>query len=443
MTRNEEMKGLLERVDFKLSGGFKGLLYLFVAVGVVGFIVGTMSGHPHFAWQALLVNTIFFASISFGGLLFSIMWTVTDAKWSRPMKRIAEGAFAFMPVAVILFFVLFFGADYFFEWVDHEKVIHSKAGWLDMGFFVKRNIVMMALLLIGAWIYLKNTLRPDIGLAKKLTGFGNAFADKFTKGFSSVEEEQEKSFHKGHYIAPIFAFLIALVITLIAFDWMSSIDQEWFSTMYGVQYLAASLIGGMCFINLTTGWARSKYGLEDYVTTVRFHDMGKFIFAFCLLWTYMCFSQVLVIWYGNIPEETPFLILRMQSHEWSWLFWLLTVMMFLVPFFGLLSRTVCNSVWGTRILATEILMGLWLEKYFLIVPSIQENMVAAGAAGHGAHGAAHGPLGLPGWQYNIYDFALTLGVGGAFLLCFFWFMQRVPALPISDRNFFKDPNAHH
>ena len=445
-TRNDEMKELLERVQITPSSGLKGMLYLFVAIGVVGFIVGLASGHPELAWQALLVNTVFFASISFGGLIFSIIWTVTDAKWSRPMKRIGEGAFAFAPVALLLLIVALFGAEHYWEWVDHDKAIHSKAAWLEFNFFVKRNLILFVIVMGMAWIYLKAVLRPDIGLAKQLTGFSNPFADRMVKNYGSQEEEQEKSFRKLHMYSPWFAFAMVMLISAIAWDWVMSIDQEWFSTMFGVQYLAASLIAGMCFINLTSGWMKTKFQLGDYISTVRFHDTGKFIFAFCLLWSYMCFSQVIVIWYGNIPEETPFLILRMQSESWSWMFWLLTAMMFIIPFFGLMPRTVCNSVVASRILAIEILIALWLEKYFIIVPSMQENQAAAAAAGgHGGHAVAHTArgVGLPGFHYSMYDFALTLGVGGGFMLCFFWFMKRVPNLPISDRHFFKDPNAHH
>ncbi len=450
MTRNEEMKALLERTSFQLSGSIKGMLFLFVAIGAVAFIVGLLSGHPEKAWQALLINTIFFGSISFGGLAFSLIWTITDAKWSRPLKRLAEATFAFVPVLGVLYIILFFGSEHFFEWYDHDNVIHSKEGWLNMGFFVKRNIFMFLLAMGLGWVYIKRSLRPDIGLAKSLTGFSNPFADRIVKNYGSQEEEQEKTFMGNHYLAPAVAFLLVLFTTVIAFDWMMSIDQEWFSTMFGVQYLVASLIAGGCFIAIVAGFAKTKLGLEDYITTVRYHDIVKFIFAFCLLWTYMCFSQVITIWYGNLPEETPFMILRMMSHEWGWMFWVIMVMMFIIPYFGLMPRTVCNSVWASRIIAIEILVGLWLEKFFMIVPSMQENAVAEqlrNGTAHGAHGGGHGgmagPVGLPGFEYNMYDFALTLGLGGAFLLCYFWFLARVPVVPISDKHFFKDPSAHH
>ena len=431
MTRNEEMKAVLESTTFKLSGGLRGLFVLFVAIGLVGFIVGASGSHPPLAWQALLTNTVYFGGIAFGGLMFSVIWHITDANWGRPYKRFSEALGAFAPIAGLLYLVLFFGAHHFFQWMDHDKVIHSKAAWLNFPFFVERNVILYVVVLILAFIYVKNSLRPDIGLAKKLNNFSNGFADKFVSGYGDQDAEQKACKKKNDRIAVLLAMGWGLLSSLIAFDWIMSIDQEWFSTMFGVQYLAASLITGMACLNLISGVAWKKLGLDGYINTSRHHDTGKFIFAFCLLFTYMVFSQVLVIWYGNIPEETPYLLLRMHSHEWGWLFWVLAVMIFLVPFFGLMPRTVCNLPWASRIFAIDVLVAIWLEKYFLIAPSIQENM--ADAAGVGAH--------LAGFQYNIFDFSITLGVLGAFLLSVFWFLSKVPAVPISDPRFYKE--GHH
>ena len=173
--------------------------------------------------------------------------------------------------------------------------------------------------------------------------------------------------------------------------------------MFGVQYAVANLIGAAAVIMIASGIAQKRFRLEEYITTVRYQDISKLAFSACLLWTYMIFSQVLVIWYGNLPEETPYLILRMQSHEWGWMFWVIMILLFFIPFFGLMSRTACNSIWFSRIIAIIILIGVWFEKYFLIVPSIQENMAADG--GHGG--------GLAGFHYNFYDISITLDVRGS------------------------------
>ncbi|MBW2336019.1 MAG: hypothetical protein JRF47_04545 [Deltaproteobacteria bacterium] len=171
--------------------------------------------------------------------------------------------------------------------------------------------------------------------------------------------------------------------------------------------------------------------MDEYITIDRYHDLAKLTFAVCALWTYLIFSQVLVIWYADLPEETPYLILRMQSVEWGWMFWVLFFLMFFIPFFGLMSRTACNSIWFSRLIAVDVLVGVWLEKYFLIVPSIQENNASSGLI--------DASRGLPGFSPNFYDVSITLGVLGIFLLSYFWFLQRVPAVPISDPLFLRKP----
>ncbi|MCP4689031.1 MAG: polysulfide reductase NrfD, partial [Desulfobacterales bacterium] len=140
MSRDNEMKALLEQTRFRVDGLPKKLLLCFVGVGVIGFLVGLIGSSSHLAWRALLVNTLFFGGIALGGLGFSVMFTLTNAKWGRPIKRLAEALSAFTPIAALLLCLLFFGADHFFEWMDHDKVMHVKAGWLNFPFFIIRNV---------------------------------------------------------------------------------------------------------------------------------------------------------------------------------------------------------------------------------------------------------------------------------------------------------------
>jgi hypothetical protein len=434
MSRDNETKALLEQTRFRINDRLQKLLLVFVAVGIIGFVAGLIGNSSCLAWQALLVNTMFFGGIALGALAFSVIFTITNAAWGRPIKRLAEALSAFMPIGALLFFLLFFGAHHFFEWMDHDKVIHAKAGWLNFPFFIIRNMVFLGLFVAGGSYYLKTVIRPDIGLAKKLSGFGNLFADRFVKNYGSQEQEGAEAKKRAQTLAPPLGLLFFLLCTLLAFDWMMSIDQEWFSTMFGAQYAIANLIGAAAALLIIAGIARKKFHLDEYITIDRYHDLAKLTFAVCALWTYLIFSQVLVIWYADLPEETPYLILRMQSQEWGWMFWVLFFLMFLIPFFGLMSRTACNSIWFSRLIAADVLVGVWLEKYFLIVPSIQENQASAGLI--------DASNGLPGFSPNFYDVSITLGVGSIFLLSCFWFLQRVPAFPISDPLFLSDSTGH-
>ncbi len=434
MSRESEMKALLDRTRFSISDRVQKLLLCFIAIGVVGFGAGLIGSSSYLAWQALLVNTLFFGGIALGGLAFSLIFTITNATWGRPIKRLTEALGAFIPIGALLLCLLFFGADHFFEWMDHDKVIHAKAGWLNFPFFVIRNMVFLGLFVAVGGYYLKTVIRPDIGLAAKLGDFGNSFADRFVRNYGSQEEEEALAGKRAKMVAPPLALFFFILSTLLAFDWMMSIDQEWFSTMFGVQYAISNMIGAAAILLIIAGIARKNFSLDQYITIDRYHDLAKLTFAFCALWAYLIFSQVLVIWYANFPEETPYLILRMQSAEWGGMFWVILVLMFIIPFFGLMSRTSCNSIWFSRLIAADVLVGTWLEKYFLIVPSIQENNAISGII--------DASRGLPGFSPNFYDISITLGVLGIFLMSFFWFLQRVPAIPISDPLFLKNPVDH-
>jgi len=434
MTRDNEMKALLEQTQFRISDRLQKILLGFVAIGIIGFGIGLIGSRSYLAWQALLVNTMFFGGIALGGLAFSLIFTITSAKWGRPIKRLAEALGAFIPIGALLLCLLFFGADHFFEWMDHDKVIHTKAGWLNFPFFIIRNVVVLAVFVAGGSYYLKTVIRPDIGLAGRLSGFGNAFSERLVKNYGAQAQEEAVAEKRAKTIAPLLAVLFFVLCTLLAFDWMMSIDQEWFSTMFGAQYAVSNIIGAAAALLIIAGIVRKDFQLDEYITIERYHDLAKITFAVCALWTYLVFSQILVIWYGDLPEETPYLIMRMQSLEWGWMFWVLFFLMFLIPFFGLMSRTACNSIWFSRLIAVEVLVGAWLEKYFLIVPSIQENNARAGLIDAGN--------GLPGFSLNLYDVSITLGVFGVFLLSCLWFLQRVPVVPISDALFFRNQADH-
>ncbi|CAB1057982.1 hypothetical protein D1BOALGB6SA_2738 [Olavius sp. associated proteobacterium Delta 1] len=434
MSRDNEMKALLEQTRFSINDRLQKILLGFVIIGIIGFVVGLIGNSSYLAWQALLVNTMFFGGIALGGLAFSLIFTITSAQWGRPIKRLAEVLSAFIPIGALLLCLLFFGADHFFEWVDHDKVIHTKAGWLNFPFFIIRNVLVLVLFVAGGLYYLKTVIRPDIGLAGRLNDFGNTFAERLVKNYGAQEEEEAIAEKRAKTLAPILALFFFVLSTLLAFDWMMSIDQEWFSTMFGAQYAIANLIGAAAALLIIAGIARKDFQLNEYITIDRYHDLAKLTFAVCALWTYLIFSQILVIWYGDLPEETPFLILRMQSVEWGWMFWVLFFLMFFIPFFGLMSRTACNSIWFSRLIAVEVLVGAWLEKYFLIVPSIQENNARAGLIDASS--------GLPGFAPNFYDVSITLGVFGLFLLSFLWFLQRVPVVPISDPLFCRSSVEH-
>ena len=439
-SRDAEMLKVLDNISFDFGGKLRRNIRILLALGVAGLAWGFLSGHVLYVAQALLINTLFFAGIAHAGLMFSVIFTVTDAFWGRPMKRISEAMAGFAPIGALLFVVLFFFTSYLFEWTDHDKVIHSKEGWLNLPFFTIRNVLLVGLLGVLSYLYLKASVKPDILLARKLKGadaFNNGLANRLVGEAGDFEAVHADSYHYNKQLAPWLGFTYALVCTLIAFDWVSSIDQEWFSTMFGVQYLVANLIGAGAVLIIFSGVFREKFQISEYQTLLRHHDFCKLTFAFTLLWTYMIFSQVIVIWYANIPEETPYMVLRMLSEEWGWMFWVLFVAVFQIPFWGLLSRTACRSIYFSRLIAVELLCGLWLEKYFLVTPSVQENLLDSG---HGdSHGQGLSSETVAGFEPVPFLIDLLVGCGflGLFIISFLAVSKKIPMMAISDYRLFK------
>jgi hypothetical protein len=421
------MKDILERSTLRLPSAWKTILWVFVAGGVVMFVIGLASGASQRTWEAFLINALFWGGMAQAGVMLSVIWQITDAKWGRPFKRIAEGFGAFLPVAFVAFVMILFGAKYLYDWVQHPMA--SKAAWLNMGFFAGRNTIGMLVLFGFSYLFIKTSVAPDLAEAQRLLpGWGGSFAAKWLKGYDVANHESEvkRLEKKSRYMAPVLGIVYAFVITMIAFDYIMSLDQSWYSTLFGVYTFVQHLYTALTLMLIIVALVRRMPGLAEYMTINRYNDLAKLTFALAMLHAYMAFSQYLVIWYSNLPAEAPFLVIRSIEHTpWYPLFWTLFVVLFLFPFVGLLSRTVCRKPSVMAVFAGILWLGLWWANYLHVVPSVQKS-----------HGGDYHFL------FGLHEIFLTLGFGGAFFLTFFNFMSKVPVLPVSDKHLCKTWHGH-
>jgi hypothetical protein len=418
------MKDILEQSNLQLASGWRMLLWVLVALGVLMFVIGLATGAAERTWQAFLVNTMFWGGMAFAGVVFSAIWQITDARWGRPFKRIAEGYSAFLPVALLAFAAVFFGAHWLYDWVEHPQP--AKAAYLNLPFFVVRNaIVLVALVALSLW-YVRNSLKPDLALARRLIpAWGGSFADRLLKDYGDHETEVPRLAGRARRLAPALLILFAVGYTMVVFDYLMSLDQTWFSTLFGVFVIVGHLYSALALMLIIVARTRQLPGLSEYMTTNRFHDLAKLTFAIAALYAYMAFSQYLVIWYSNLPEEAPYLVTRsIAPTPWKPLFWTLFATLFVFPFLALMPRTVCRRPALAAGIGAILLVGQWWAHYLLVVPSIQDR-----------HGDPH-------FYFGAHEVLLTAGFAGAFFLSFFWFMGRVPILPISDRNLSKSWHGH-
>ncbi len=425
------MKEIAEKSLFNIPENLKRFLWALVIIGAGMFIAGLTTGGEDSVirtWQAFLINTVFWAGIAHAGILFSVIWQLTDAKWGRPFKRLSEACAAFLPISFLMFVIVFFGSKVLYEWT-HTPFLHHgvavKAGWLNLPFFVSRNIAWLVIIYAVSWWFVKTSIKPDIALARKLLGsdWGGAFADKVLNGYGEHEDEVIRLEKLSRKLAPALAILYAFGASFLAWDFVMTLDQEWFSTLFGVFFIIGNMhafMGLMLAISVTV---RNKFGMQEYITLNRLHDLAKMVFAFSLLWAYMGYTQYLVIWYADMPEETPYLVIRSMEQPWALMFLLIIIGVFAIPFIGLLPKTLCRVPNYIRVMGIWVAVSQWFAIYLMVVPSLQH------------YGHYHVYLGM-------HELLITLGFAGLFFLSYLTFLGKVPILPISDKHLCRSWHGH-
>jgi Ni/Fe-hydrogenase subunit HybB-like protein len=372
----------------KWSLVFGGLLL----IGTISFIVGISGRQSQRVWQAYLINFVFWFGMASGSILFVAVLNMTHARWGRPLKRLAEALGAFLPVSFVLFWALYWGRASLFLWL-HEPV-HGKEKWLNVPFLFARDGIGIFLLAAVTTVLIYFSVRAD-----------------------SVRFEHNKvpdvdlSWKRQNVFSPVLAILYALVLSLLAFDLIMSLDPHWTSTLFGGYYFVGSFYIALAALTLFSALMRKNSALEPILRPRHFHDLGKLLFGFCMMTGYLFYAQFLVIWYGNVPEETRYVIQRIRQNPWVPLPWIILGICFALPFFVLLIRKLKMSPGWLTGMSIIVLIGMWLERFFLVAPSIWKGEEM--------------PLGL-------IECSITGGFFGAVGLTSILFLKAFPLLPVSD-----------
>ena len=282
---------------------------------------------------------------------------------------------------------------------------------VNVPFFVTRQIAAFLLLAGLSVAYVYTSLRPDIGLlhesgAQQASGL----AGRLIVGWRGLAKERGTSQARQDRLAPAALLAYGVVFSLMGVDFVMALDPHWHSTLVGAYFFVGNLVLGVAFLAVIAACGCDRLQLQDYVGAGQLRDTATLLFGFCIIWAYMVWSQYLVIWYGDLPEETAFIIRRMQGTR-APVAWPVFAMVFLIPFVVLLSRAVKSHARGLTAIAGVVIVGLWLERFILVVPSLW-------------HGAGV-PLG-------ILEILITAGVLGLFVVCYTSFLRTFPVLAISD-----------
>ena len=320
-----------------------GVVLAVAAIVLLGGIVL----QPTQAWAGILVAGILGTSLALGAALFSALCVAAGGRWFMsfsdvPMDLARTLVIPLVPVAITLVVAL----QVLFPWaepgaMEHSHLLHAKQAWLNAPFFWARAGIVMAI-----WLGLVQLLR---------------------RSFTAVAAG-ETTANRGSLVrnCVFFLLLFALTISVASWDWTMSLEPEWFSTMRGVYGFAGTFLGGIaaiCVVALLGGGPGGRM-----LTSDQRHDLGKLLFAFSMFWAYIWFCEFMLIWYANVPEETPYFFTRL--HEgWGFLFWLNPVMNFGLPFLILLSAHTKRNPAVLLQVALLVLMGRFLDTYLMVVPS--------------------------------------------------------------------------
>lgn len=384
-----EMQLAKESVNW---GSIKSVSAVLALVGAAAFLYGVYAGDSS-AWQAYLVNFVFWTGLSAGAFLLSPIMVVTNARWGRPVKRLAEAAGSFIPVSFLLFWVLFAGREKIFPWILHPVEEKAKLIWLNVPFLFLRDGIA---LLILALLFLAIT-------------YHSVRADR--EFMRDTGKDTGRHYSEQTFFSPIFIIAYAFILTLISFDLIMSLNPHWISTLFGAYYFMGSFYMGLAAITLLSAFAVTRMNMGRYITKKQFHDLGKLLFAFCILSLDFFYVQFLVIWYGNLPDETRYVITRVMHDPWAFLAWTVLFACYVIPFVVLLIRRIKMMIGFISAMSAWILTAMWFERFFLVVPSISKTKTI--------------PLGLM-------ELLVSLGYLGIFVFCAAWFLQRHPVMPISD-----------
>lgn len=369
----------------------------FAVLGVVAFIGGVITD-PQTTWLAYQANFIFFTMLACGGLTLTAIYSIVGAYWPGPYRRFAESLAAFIPIAFIFGVIGVFGGDYIFDW-QLNGPMQGKEPWLNTTRFYATDLGLLGLMSFLTVIFLKASARPTLrDLAENGTGFAKKMAENWTAGWKGEEEERVASRARTAFLAPFICLTFGIGFAVFSFDQVMSMEQAWFSNLFGNFVCWGGILSAVAACALSGVFSRKLDGFEGEITERRMHDIGKLMFAFSIFWMYLFWSQYLVIYYGNLPEETYFLRDRLGDQfmidkgysaaafakswanwdfSWSrlqtgygWVSMGVWACVWLIPFWVLLGERPKKTPWIAGPVAATLLFGLWLERNLLIWPSV-------------------------------------------------------------------------
>jgi len=349
--------------QFDVTPGYKKWTNGLLAVGALALMAGIifllMRGDEHGKtrfWAVLLQNSTFFLLITNASMFFICVTTMAMGGWQVAFRRVPEAISTLVPVFSILALIVFAGIifghqHHIYHWLDkdvmqNDPILKGKKSFLNPVFFMAWTVITL-----GVWSFVGKKMRDLSSMAD-----------------TSMDLESGKTFiHQNTIWASVFLIFFGLTVgSTIPWLWLMSIDSHWYSTMYSWYTFASTFVSGMSLVALFVVYLKNNDYLE-YTTDEQLHDLGKFMFAFSIFWTYLWYSQFMLIWYANIPEETIYFKPRMQG-AYRGIFFLNLIVNFLLPFLLLMRRGSKRNYTTMTFVAVLIILGHWVDFYQMVMP---------------------------------------------------------------------------
>ncbi|MGB8064970.1 MAG: hypothetical protein WCF26_23995 [Candidatus Sulfotelmatobacter sp.] len=358
-----------------------------VGIGSVTFAAGLYFA-PQRTWLNLLLISYYLLGLALAGAVWVTLQYVSGAHWSTALRRVPEAMAGLLPQAALGILAILILRPSLYPWISG---LHSDGGaigfkhiWLSLPFFRVRAVFYLLGWLGFIWAVLRTSRRQDADGDLKHT-------------------------RTSTRLAAAFLVFFGVTFCLASFDWIMSLEPEWYSTIFGFYNIAGLFVSGLATLTLLLVWLQRESPLKDVITEQHLHDVGKLLFAFSTFWAYLWFSQYMLIWYANLPDETIYYIRRLHGF-WQPLFVLNLVLNWVVPFFALLPRMNKQRVGILVRVSIVLLVGRWLDLYLMIMPPFSGGKPRIG----------------------IWEIGLAAGLVGVFGLGFLAALGRAPLVPVKD-----------
>jgi len=375
----------------QLPAGAARLESLALYAGIAGVVVTALAFFVDrdYFFRAWLVGWVYWVGVALGCLALSLLHHLTHGDWGIVLRRVMEAATRTLPWMLLLFVPLVFGLDELYIWARPEEVkahelLQAKEPYLNVPFFLIRQVLYFAVWAAAAYLLSRMSARQDRGGDPGLTRRMQLLAGPSLAGY-------------------------CLAVTFASVDWLMSLQPEWYSTIYGVYLMGSQALTALAFLITFALWLSRREPLDRVLHPRLFHDYGKLFFAFVMLWAYFSFSQYLIIWSGNLPEEASFYLERFK-HGWGAVALALVVFHFALPFVFLLSRNLKRNARRLVWIAGLMLVMRWVDLLWQVEPAF-----------HVQNPAMY-------WAY----LAAPVGIGGLWLFFFLRELRKQPLLPVND-----------